>query len=285
MQLSKRVTSTNDVSLEKLSEAVRIAIGYRTIANFAGTIKMVDTTLLTDIIYKRIREYPPREVLRKIASASEGRITYKYLYDICGYSELDEEEDRSWAKWTPSRGEIYCADFGTNLDSEQNSVRPCVIVSNDIGNKMGDILVVIPITTKRKFTPRIHVHIGKEYGLKEDSYALTEQIRCISKRRLFYNGEPWRISILDEEKMNEIKNALEIELGFEEVMFDEDKAFKMIEHINTLTKYVKDKKSFDLQELLEEKYTQLVNYCAKYKRDIDAIWDTYENNIKVKYAV
>lgn len=268
----------------KLSDAVQIAIGYRTITQFAYECKMPDTNLLVDLINKKNNTLPPREVLRKIASASEGRITYKHLYGLCGYSERDEEEDRSFVTFCPKRGEIYYADLGYNQDAEQNGIRPVLVIQNDIGNKYSPTVVIIPITSRLKKFGKTHVRL-REGILKEESFALTEQIRVISKRRLFYNGFPWCIATLCENKILEIQHALEIELGFGEEMFNEQKAFQLISHIKTLKRTANTKPSHDLIDILNNKITEYKNYCLKYQKDYKLVWDEYSRLNKLNCAV
>lgn len=257
----------------KLSDAVQIAIGHRTISQFCYECKMPDTKLLVDLINKKNNTLPPREILRKIASASEGRITHTYLYELCGYSELDKEEDRSYATFYPKRGEIYYADLGYNQDAEQNGIRPVIVVQNNKGNENSPTVVVIPITSRVKRFGRTHVLL--QGVLKEDSYALTEQIRVISKRRLFYNGFPWRVATLFESKMKEIQYALEVELGFIPLMFNEQKAFELIQHIKKLQNNIKVKNSKELVDVLNDKIIEFKNYCLKYNRNYKEVISEY----------
>lgn len=133
-------------------------------------------------------------------------------FATCSFNMKEEKEN--WKSWQPLRGEIYMVNLGDdNLDSEQNGLRPFVILSNNIGNKMGDIVVGCPLTSKRKPIPKIHVKIPKEYGLKMDSYVLTEHIRSVSKRRFFTKGKPIFITKLTEDKLADIKEAVMFELA------------------------------------------------------------------------
>ncbi len=117
-----------------------------------------------------------------------------------------------WKAWTPQRGEIYLVDLGENIDSEQRGVRPALIISNNVGNKNSSIVTIIPLTTKNKCLP-VHVNISSRYGLKNDSCALAEHIRSISKRRFLGNGKPALLGRLGTKKMLEVETAIRIELG------------------------------------------------------------------------
>ncbi len=84
------------------------------------------------------------------------------------------------------RGEIYLADLGEGVGSEQKGVRPVLIVQNDKGNKYSPTVTVLPITTKihkSKGLPT-HVIIDKLGGLSEKSAAMAEQIVTIDKCKL-----------------------------------------------------------------------------------------------------
>lgn len=116
--------------------------------------------------------------------------------------------------WKPQRGEIYLVDLGDTLDCEQYGLRPVLVISNDIGNTMGSIVVVVPLTSKNKYMPNIHVPVSQKYGLKENSYILTEHIRSISKRRFFSkSNNPIPVGRLCCRKMQEVESAIKVELG------------------------------------------------------------------------
>lgn len=107
------------------------------------------------------------------------------------------------------------ADLGKTLDSEQSGIRPVLIISNNIGNTKSTIVTIVPLTTKNKCLP-IHVDISTKYGLKNNSCALTEHTRSISKRRFFLpplRNKPVLLAKLCAMKMVEIEKAIRIELG------------------------------------------------------------------------
>lgn len=60
----------------------------------------------------------------------------------------------------------------------------------------------------------MHVPVNREYGLRVDSYVLTEHIRSISKRRFFSQGNsPMLMGKLPSYKMIEVENAIRLQLG------------------------------------------------------------------------
>lgn len=86
----------------------------------------------------------------------------------------------------PLRGEIWNVDFDPVRGHEQGMRRPALIVSaNTFNAGPAELVTVIALTSKDKRIP-LHVPIrSPEGGLKVNSFVLTEQIRTVSKERLF----------------------------------------------------------------------------------------------------
>lgn len=84
------------------------------------------------------------------------------------------------------RGEMYYADLGQGIGSEQKGRRPVVIIQNNVGNRYSPTVIVASITSKVgiKAKQPTHYYIGAEDGLEVPSVALTEQLRTIDKHRL-----------------------------------------------------------------------------------------------------
>ena len=82
------------------------------------------------------------------------------------------------------RGQIYYADLAPIIGSEQDGIRPVLILQNDIGNKYANTTIIAPITSANPNTYfPTHVRI-KAKGLMKESVVLLEQIRTIDKQRL-----------------------------------------------------------------------------------------------------
>jgi mRNA interferase MazF len=111
------------------------------------------------------------------------------------------------------RGEIYYADLSGSIGSEQDGIRPVLIVQNDTGNRHSPTTIVVPITSRiDKVNLPVHVMISdKNCGLQKLSLVLTEQIRAIDKSRL--RG---KIGEISHRKMKLIDKALEISVGVTE---------------------------------------------------------------------
>jgi len=110
------------------------------------------------------------------------------------------------------RGEVWLTNFDPIIDSEQRGIRPALIVSNDIGNRYGPTVIVLPLTSKveKKRLPT-HVFIDRQAsGLKADSLILAEHVRSVSKVRLLRH-----LTTLDTEAMERVDTALKTALALD----------------------------------------------------------------------
>lgn len=107
------------------------------------------------------------------------------------------------------KGDIFYADLGETVGSEQSGIRPVLIIQNDVGNKYSPTVIITPLTSKaKKLAQPTHVAIGKRFGLTEYSYALLEQVRTIDRARLReYVGHA------DEPVMSRVDTALRVSLN------------------------------------------------------------------------
>lgn len=107
------------------------------------------------------------------------------------------------------RGEIYFADLNPVIGSEQGGMRPVLVVQNDVGNQYSPTTIIVAITARlSKAKLPTHVEIkAVECGLERNSIIMTEQIRTIDKSRLKH-----QVSVLDEETMNKVDQALLVSL-------------------------------------------------------------------------
>ncbi len=281
---SKENQITNELSKEleiinkRLAYELDIALQGTTVDLFAKQCNLLNAQPLYDILNLKLNEKPSRDLLRLIDSNSKGNVTYKRLYEICGYSEFDEDEDKRWLDFKPKRGEIYYIDLGYhNIDSEQCGIRPCLIIQNDTGNMFSPNLVVIPLTSRLKRFGKTHVKLTKEDGLRETSYVICEQLKSISKRRVYYSGATNRITKLSEEKMREVETAIEFELGLEDLNFNEETAYALVEYMRYLKHDINKKQSKYLIGVYNKIKNELEVYCNKFKLDYRSIIENYKN--------
>lgn len=108
------------------------------------------------------------------------------------------------------RGDMYYADLGKGVGSEQEGYRPVVIIQNNVGNRHSPTVIIASITSKRDAKAKLPTHylIGDEDGLELPSIVLLEQLRTIDKRRL--NSF---IGHLSEKHIQGINHALAVSVG------------------------------------------------------------------------
>ena len=108
------------------------------------------------------------------------------------------------------KGDIFYADLGETVGSEQNGIRPVLIIQNDVGNRHSPTVIVAAITgfPKKKYIPtHVCLHIDTD-DQGDESMVLLEQLRTLDKSRLErYVGN------VGTEKMKEIDRALDISVG------------------------------------------------------------------------
>lgn len=108
------------------------------------------------------------------------------------------------------RGAIFYADLNPVVGSEQNGIRPVLVVQNDIGNKFSSTIIVAPISTKKKLNLPTHILIKSVNDLQNNSIIMLEQIRVIDKKRL-----QEYVCMLPKSDMKEVEKAMLISLGLE----------------------------------------------------------------------
>lgn len=109
-----------------------------------------------------------------------------------------------------NRGEMYYAQLGNGIGSEQKGRRPVVIIQNDIGNTYSPTLIVAAITSEIYSKSQLPTHclLKADNGLQKDSFILLEQIRTIDKARI---GK--YIGRIPDVHIPQIDRALRISIG------------------------------------------------------------------------
>ena len=92
----------------------------------------------------------------------------------------------------------------------RDSIRPVLVIQNDVGNRYSPTVIVLAITgqvNKARLPTHVSVPAGNT-GLQKDSVILAEQIRTLDKRRLRE-----RIGSLPPEIMEKVTEAVRVSLG------------------------------------------------------------------------
>jgi mRNA interferase MazF len=113
----------------------------------------------------------------------------------------------------PRRGELYWVGLDPTIGSEIAKTRPCLVVSNDVGNQYAERVIVAPLTTggvERVYPFEVLVPAGTA-GLTQTSKVLLDQLRTVDKRRL---GR--RLGALDDTLMRAVNRATRLSLAVDQ---------------------------------------------------------------------
>ena len=110
-----------------------------------------------------------------------------------------------YAKMEIKRGDIFWVRGNANsTGSEQDFTRPCVIVSNDMANFYSPVVLVVPMTTRKKNIMPTHAVVTMG---ENKSIALCEQVTAISVKRIINY-----IDYVRPKEMRAIDNGLKVAL-------------------------------------------------------------------------
>lgn len=110
------------------------------------------------------------------------------------------------------KGDMFYADLTPVVGCEQGGIRPVLIIQNDIGNRYSPTVIVAAITsrTEKGHLPT-HIRLcSQQYGLRQNSLVLLEQVRTIDRSRLReYIGH------LNDSQIQQVNEALAVSFGLD----------------------------------------------------------------------
>ena len=110
------------------------------------------------------------------------------------------------ALW-PRRGEVWLVNFNPGRGSEQQGIRPALVIQNDVGNRHAATTIVAAISSAVRIYP-VTVPVRKgEAGLKVKSMVNLAQVLTIDKSRL-----QRKLGTLASESTDRVNAAIRISL-------------------------------------------------------------------------
>lgn len=113
---------------------------------------------------------------------------------------------------TPKRMEVYYAKLEKAKGSVQYGHRPVLVVSNEVANHAAGVVMVVPLTRKRKKNLPTHVLVDLEGWNDPRSTIMCEQILTISQKQLGTKI----VRLKDPKVIEKINRALTIAIGLDE---------------------------------------------------------------------
>ena len=98
------------------------------------------------------------------------------------------------------RGEIWWVALDPGQGAEIQKTRPCVVLTNDILNRLRKTVVVLPLSTAAKPHPPITISVNCQ---DRPAVAVIDQVRAVAKHRL-----KSKIESLDAKDLAAITSAL-----------------------------------------------------------------------------
>lgn len=81
--------------------------------------------------------------------------------------------------------EIYPVNLDPTIGAEMQKTRPCLVISPDEINAYVRTVIIIPLTSISRALPtRVLIKASAQSGLKNDSFAVLDQIKTVDKSRL-----------------------------------------------------------------------------------------------------
>jgi mRNA interferase MazF len=81
-------------------------------------------------------------------------------------------------------GDVLLCDLNPVAGREQGGIRPVIVVSHHRYSVIPGLFLAVPLTTRdRDLDHHIEVPANDDTGLKQVSYAMTEQVRAMSRQR------------------------------------------------------------------------------------------------------
>jgi mRNA interferase MazF len=211
--------------LKEFKNLLDKAIGDNYTPNMFYELIDLDPIYMANLLNGYNPNFPSPKHLKNIADNSADKsVTYELLLRVTGVSirKIQRTEDRVINKF-----DIYMADLGEGIGSEQSGVRPVVLLGTEKCLESSPVIPIAPITKQVKKYSATHVIIGQECGLTENSIVLLEQFRVISRTRLMeYIG---RVSV--KEDKDKIIKAAKLASGLYEFSDAVDENIEYIDNI------------------------------------------------------
>lgn len=161
----KNIDSVKDV--EKFLKNLINRIEY--ITNFNNTHNILEGRLL-----KELKKFS-KELFIKSSNPKVYQEKMQRNIDRLAWINLKYKINTSARTYTVAQREIFYANLGDNVGSEQNGRRPVIILQNNTGNRKGNTTIIAPVTTHQKS--------DLKFDLKKNMYYIERIVEGSIKRK------------------------------------------------------------------------------------------------------
>lgn len=139
------------------------------VTNFDNTHNILEKRLLKEL----------RKFLKVLFVKTENHKVYQEKMqrniDRLTWINLKHKINTSGRKYTVAQREIFYANLGDNIGSEQNGRRPVIILQNNTGNRKGNTTIIAPVTTHQKS--------ALKFDLRKNMYYIEKIVEGSIKRK------------------------------------------------------------------------------------------------------
>lgn len=134
-------------------------------------------------------------------------------------------------KWTVKRGEVYFVDLGENIGSEENKIRPVVVLQADAYNFKSPVFTCAIVSSSQLTIPDVQIPIKGTYSYKDEKGAEKNlcgsidlgQIKTVGKERIVN----YKVCTLKAE-MNEVDRKLLNVFGLSGIIKSKENTIKSL---------------------------------------------------------
>lgn len=135
-------------------------------------------------------------------------------------------------KWTVKRGEVYFVDLGENIGSEENKIRPVVVLQADAYNFKSPVFTCAIISSSSLTIPDIQIPLKGTYSYRDENGIVKNlvgnidlgQIKTVGKERIVTN----KVCMLKME-IQEIDRKLLNVLGLSGIIKSKENTIKSLQ--------------------------------------------------------
>ena len=136
-------------SRDRKESAVAIEEFLNNIVKRIEFVSRNDNKVLEDRLIRELKKLS-KSLFVKSNDVDKYKERIQKSIDRLSWINLKHRINISGRKYTVAQREIFYANLGENIGSEQNGRRPVIVLQNNTGNRKGNTTIIAPVTTHQK---------------------------------------------------------------------------------------------------------------------------------------